>query len=273
MENCFEKFNAMSPTPTDNRLRITQKSLRRFLEKISIQESGCWLWTASKPSGYGQFRITEIEPWNPVFAHVLSYRLAIGEIPDGYHIHHKTENGCIGPACVNPAHLECVSPSRHIDLTPTCPTAINRNRTHCVRGHEFTTENTRVVKDGIGRSCRACEKIRDAQRTARNSSGMPTGRPPQTHCNKGHELSGDNLYVSNTGRKGKPTRGCKICRSANALRWHAANPEKKREAKMKYNANLRERSRKNKQDRIVELLQQVGTRDAADIAKDLSVLK
>lgn len=34
---------------------------------------------------------------------------------------------------------------------------------------------------------------------------------PQTHCGKGHELSGDNLYVWHSQRDGRPHRYCRLC--------------------------------------------------------------
>lgn len=223
----FEKFSSVSPTPTLNRLNLSSQSLRRFLEKIEIQNSGCWLWTASKSVGYGQIRMAEIDPRRPVHAHIVSYRLSVGDIPPGYQLHHKTEDGCIGSACVNPAHLECVTPSRHIDLTPLCPTAINRARTSCIRGHEFTPENTRIVKDGTGRSCIACEKIRETERTARRSTGRPSGRPQGTHCGKGHPLSGENLYLGPISKRdGTPYRGCRACRNERSLEFIQRNHER-----------------------------------------------
>lgn len=35
----------------------------------------------------------------------------------------------------------------------------NARKTHCIRGHEFTPENTRIVQIS-GRQCRICDKIR-----------------------------------------------------------------------------------------------------------------
>lgn len=40
----------------------------------------------------------------------------------------------------------------------------NKNKTHCKRGHEFTPENTLIRKDG--RECRACVKVRYAEKRA-----------------------------------------------------------------------------------------------------------
>ena len=58
----------------------------------------CWLWTAATTIyGYGQFFFNgRLEG-----AHRVSWRLHIGEIPDGRCVLHR----CDVPRCVNPAHL------------------------------------------------------------------------------------------------------------------------------------------------------------------------
>lgn len=63
----------------------------------------------------------------------------------GYHCHHK----CNNRSCVNPDHLVLKTIKEHAEET-------GRKLTHCKRGHEFTTENTRIVH-GI-RSCWKCSR-------------------------------------------------------------------------------------------------------------------
>jgi hypothetical protein len=50
----------------------------------------------------------------------------------------------------------------------------------------------------------------------------------QTHCKRGHPLSGDNLSVRSDGR-----RVCVSCARENGRRWRAANPQKVREYERK----------------------------------------
>jgi hypothetical protein len=77
------------------------------------------------------------------------------------------------------------------------------SKTHCIRGHEFTEENTRRDKSN-GRQCRACCNERARRQRIENP------KPPITHCQRGHELAGDNIFTR-TRADGSVTRVCRIC--------------------------------------------------------------
>ncbi len=81
----------------------------------------------------------------------------------------------------------------------------NKDKTHCVRGHEFTPENTYPRGDG-GRDCRECWKLRP-------SSYRPTGsgNKDKTHCLHGHEFTPENTYPRKNG--GRQCRTCALARA------------------------------------------------------------
>jgi predicted XRE-type DNA-binding protein len=78
---------------------FSEEAIHRFLSKIEISPSGCWIWVGTNSkSGYGMFK----EDGKYYRAHRYSYEFFIGQIPDGLLIRHKE---CNNPLCVNPEHL------------------------------------------------------------------------------------------------------------------------------------------------------------------------
>lgn len=125
----------------------------RFWVKVEKTET-CWLWMACTYSGYGVFWLNG----HNVMANRWAFEQAGGVIGSGMHLDHlcRTRN------CVNPKHLEPVTPGENVLRSPITITSQNLQKTHCVNGHEFTSENTYIRRSG-GRECRACRPAAKAR--------------------------------------------------------------------------------------------------------------
>ena len=131
------------PTPTD-----------RFWSKVNKTDT-CWLWTGRKNNhGYGVF----FENKRHVYAHRFSYGLRNGDVPSGLVLDHL----CRTPLCVRPEHLEAVTQQVNLQRGEGL-IGLHARATHCIHGHEFTEENTILLKRG-GRQCRECQRARDRKR-------------------------------------------------------------------------------------------------------------
>lgn len=131
----------------------------RFFEKVE-QVGDCWMWTANKDKGYGGFLVAGHVTAK---AHRWSYEFLRAEIPEGLHLDHLCHDStcwagveCPHRACVNPWHLEPVTPKVNIErgASHAIQAAMAAARFCCGNGHEWTPENTYIHRGK--RYCRAC---------------------------------------------------------------------------------------------------------------------
>jgi hypothetical protein len=119
---------------------------QRFWAHADIGD-GCWNWNGNVGSnGYGRIRREKRE----LLAHRVAYEFHVGDIPEGLQIDHL----CRNRVCVNPDHLEPVSPRENV-LRGEGITALNARKTHCKHGHPFSESNTHITSEG-DRECRTC---------------------------------------------------------------------------------------------------------------------
>lgn len=198
----------------------------RFMAKVVMKAPHeCWGWSgAYSNNGYAIFADgTKKKQYNVQRAWGV-WIFGELEIRDLVMDHYT----CSNAQCINPTHLLPVTTEFNNNRPGSrTVTAINLRKTACPKGHPLTLGN-----DGK-RECKVCRKVYmtdrwHAQKMLVNAGQiMPDIEIKKTHCDEGHELSGDNLVASELpyGR-----RVCRICRNAYMAKRSLANYYKKKEA-------------------------------------------
>lgn len=179
----------------------------------------CHVWHGgTQGSGYGTFYLDG----RHIGAHVAAYILSGKPVPEGSeldHLCHPGDGSCLRATCrhrlcVNPDHLEPVTRRENMRRGNTF-VAANLAKTHCLRGHELTPENTYVKVLPDGRESRQCHECRRLRGSFKGEPGAPVvPNDAKTHCPKGHPYDEENTYLSPQG-----SRMCRICRRDQWRAW------------------------------------------------------
>lgn len=110
-------------------MKATKTEIDRFNSKWK-KIGECYIWQGSlDKDGYGYITFRRASRK----AHRVAMFIAGRKIPEGYFVNHT----CRNKACVNPQHLNVVSPSESAKRDSTSRGYINSQKTHCPRGHSY----------------------------------------------------------------------------------------------------------------------------------------
>lgn len=156
------------PPPTDEEL-----ANRIFPKVIEDPGTNCWEWQGARHAryGHGMFGYNALGRNTTRYVHDWMWEFLVGPVPEGLVLDHL----CRNTRCCNPVHLEPVTSEENI-LRGDGPTAVNARKTHCIHGHEFTPENTRMQRQAPSsggtwmRVCKTCarDKARKYAKARRN---------------------------------------------------------------------------------------------------------
>jgi hypothetical protein len=121
--------------------------------------SKCVEWTGARnDKGYG----IVWRDGRTYRAHRLAWIESVGPIPDGMLVLHKCDN----PPCVLIEHLFLDTALGNTSDMIAKGRGNNQRKTHCIKGHPFDEENTRIDRRGH-RVCRACHNEASAKYRAK----------------------------------------------------------------------------------------------------------
>lgn len=138
---------------------VSSADKRRLFKRLVLEDHGyvtrCLVWQgATTWDGYGIFSIDG----TLYMVHVLTWTWEKGPVPDDMMLDHL----CRWRSCARTEHLHPKTGTENT-LIGVGPTALNAQKTHCPKGHEYTPDNTIITNEGW-RRCRTCEQARQERR-------------------------------------------------------------------------------------------------------------
>lgn len=136
----------------------------------------CLIWTG-KPTkdGYARIKNLDLKTEAPQLVHRVAYALAHGIALEDLKTVPELDHLCRVHECSSARHLEPVTRKENLERGDGNQ---NKNKTHCVRNHEFTEANTIWRKSG-SRGCRTCKRERWRERHAPDLVGRDPLTPVQ----------------------------------------------------------------------------------------------